>query len=662
MYWFSHYTDSTQLYALVQQAVLPNTIQFYSANITLRNKLERIQCIKNTLQQFPNKWIVFCDATVILRDIDKIISTLEYHMQKGDDCICFKDDDMSFVFVHSTDSMRESFESSSRVYFDDICLSYSPSYTDSLVNLANVFDIQSYLHLIPRPKFNIFRLHNPKHYLANVSYPSKTGKSAIVFELNMSAGIYSMFFFICEAYLLANKYNYDFYISDNTWPYKYERGWHDYFDSFEKLSDISKYDQIINASHLKLDDIMADTANTLAENAHRCEFTLNDYIMCIEKLYKPNESIVAKANDIIQEIGVPYISIFVRRGDKISSGESSNQSIDAIIAQIDISDSDVLFVQTDDYSVVEEIREILPNNKIYSTVPITKRGFYYDDLFKMTNDERKLLAEETLIGVYVCTKAHTCWTDDSSNVGRFIKLKSYHNTRLYKLKDDDDIEKDINLDAISVNPAFPSVFRKNNIHLNKVYNSTNNLVYLFKKVMEFFDAYCDIKPILFYGSLLGYYREGSFIEHDDDIDVILDRISFNKFQSNLFLNTDKIDNNYRIVIFKDNNIMQIFYNDIGPFDIYAYDEYDDSIIIPWDGYLKYNFNLILPLQVVTFNDTNINIPHNTEKILNMTYGPHWRIPLRKDEYNWIDINSVERLNPDSLKQYTSSLELITTKN
>ena len=38
--------------------------------------------------------------------------------------------------------------------------------------------------------------------------------------------------------------------------------------------------------------------------------------------------------------------------------------------------------------------------------------------------------------------------------------------------------------------------------------------------MEFLKN-CNIKLILFYGSLLGYHRDNSFIDMDDDIDIIV---------------------------------------------------------------------------------------------------------------------------------------------
>jgi hypothetical protein len=89
------------------------------------------------------------------------------------------------------------------------------------------------------------------------------------------------------------------------------------------------------------------------------------------------------------------------------------------------------FVQTDDYAVVEEMRECLPNHTIHSTVPPTKRGSYHSPKYKQNvavpwteKDPASARAEtmEMLAGLFVCLEAEECWTDDTSNVGRFLKL------------------------------------------------------------------------------------------------------------------------------------------------------------------------------------------------------------------------------------------------
>ena len=177
--------------------------------------------------------------------------------------------------------------------------------------------------------------------------------------------------------------------------------------------------------------------------------------------------------------------------------------------------------------------------------------------------------------------------------------------------------------------------------MTKNNKTINELNLLYTNIMEFLKN-CNIKLILFYGSLLGYYRDNSFINMDDDIDVI---ISDNDFKillayiknNNIATYNIKIGINYP-------NLIQLFYNDIGPFDIYRYEYHNNDILIKWDGNLLYEKNIIYPLKQVKFNNYDIYIPNLTEKILLMTYGENWTIRQTKNiDYVWNNINTVRKL-------------------
>jgi len=169
----------------------------------------------------------------------------------------------------------------------------------------------------------------------------------------------------------------------------------------------------------------------------------------------------------------------------------------------------------------------------------------------------------------------------------------------------------------------------------------------------------NIDFILFYGSLLGYVRENDFIKNDDDIDILINIFDVQSLLRQLKnLNLDvtvfielKVDNTYGKI-----GIIQVLLpNNKETLDFYIYEELDDNdIIIRWDGGLLFNKLDIFPLKKITFKNININIPNNSEKILDEVYGLNWKTPLLKTEYSWQNINTVRKNKDLSINRWAES--------
>jgi hypothetical protein len=78
---------------------------------------------------------------------------------------------------------------------------------------------------------------------------------------------------------------------------------------------------------------------------------------------------------------------------------------------------------------------MLPSAKVISTVSPTKRGAFHGQQ-KSVNQVREE-TEEMLVGLSVCLRSSSCWTDDTSNVGRFLKLS---NPRVHIYPKDYDVD------------------------------------------------------------------------------------------------------------------------------------------------------------------------------------------------------------------------------
>jgi phosphorylcholine metabolism protein LicD len=148
---------------------------------------------------------------------------------------------------------------------------------------------------------------------------------------------------------------------------------------------------------------------------------------------------------------------------------------------------------------------------------------------------------------------------------------------------------------------------------------------LYKYVLEqFIDT--GIEFTLFYGTLLGYIRENDFIENDDDIDVIVNKKDYNKVMENISKKNLKTG-----IINQD--IIQIFMNDIGPFDIYFYVFEKNNIKILWEKEV-FPIKNIFPLKKINYYNMKINIPSKPIDILYQGYGESWSIPQKKGDYNY----------------------------
>jgi len=264
-------------------------------------------------------------------------------------------------------------------------------------------------------------------------------ENAVVFQLNKEGGFYSVFFFLCQAYMYAKHKNLDFYVMDTTWYYTHTKGWHDYLLSLTVWTPefACKYKQVHFMSHMQVP---------------KSDYKLKDYIQAIKEIYILKPELEARADKILAQ-NPELISLFVRRGDKITYGEAPFIETKNLLKLVNISrdTKETIFVQTDDARVITELEEELPHAKLISTVPKDKFGSHSRIWTRMPPEERKIQTEEMLVGLQVCIKSRLCWTDFTSNVGRFLKLSNFDRTKIYA--SDRPIPKLI-LDKISNNPAY----------------------------------------------------------------------------------------------------------------------------------------------------------------------------------------------------------------
>lgn len=270
--------------------------------------------------------------------------------------------------------------------------------------------------------------------------------SALIYQLNAGGGFFSTFFFLCKAFLTAKKARIPFFIEDISWPYTYEKGWHDYFRTLETPPQV-----------LKLPIANARRVTHITQSTEE-EFSLQDYRAVTFEIFKLHPHLIERAQKIIESMAGNYVAIFVRRGDKLIE-EAPYISASDILAKIPHDSNTIFFIQTDDYTVIEEFQEIHPKDRIRFTTPSYKRGQYLypehkerdggrnkyiDTIIPVVRQPKHRIKDETeemLVGLTVCYSAPSCWTDHFTNVGRFLKLMNPERVHFYP----EDLKVDLNM-------------------------------------------------------------------------------------------------------------------------------------------------------------------------------------------------------------------------
>jgi len=243
----------------------------------------------------------------------------------------------------------------------------------------------------------------------------------IVFYLDHTNGFFALFFIMCNAYIASKKMGSPFYVAHSNWSYTYERGWHDYFVT---LRTPTVFPRLLDPIRVSCD----------LDRFYKPDFALAEYVTSIRELFILKTELQSRVDTIVSSMPSDYIAIFVRRGDKLIS-EADYISFASILAKIPHTETSTFFLQTDDYGVVEEAVRSLPFAKIVSTVPPTKRGSFHTR--RRSKQQIREETEEMLVGLSVCLRSKECWSDATSNVGRFLKLA---NPRVHIYPEDFDVD------------------------------------------------------------------------------------------------------------------------------------------------------------------------------------------------------------------------------
>lgn len=199
-------------------------------------------------------------------------------------------------------------------------------------------------------------------------------------------------------------------------------------------------------------------------------------------------------------------------------------------------------------------------------------------------------------------------------------------------------------------PLYPGVKR-----IDKVI-SKKNLIFL----KEFLDSH-NIPFLLSYGTLLGAVREHDFIDHDEDIDLIIKDNYRDMFLSALF---ELRTHGFELVRYDRRDLYSLM-KDGEYIDFYFFKQIEDG---NW-----YCSGVLIPDEFMGVPDTIVFMNHSFQthsnhlKMLEFEYGVNWRIPVIIFNYQLpyykrliFNLKEIVRYNlPESLlKQLTKKAESI----
>jgi hypothetical protein len=259
------------------------------------------------------------------------------------------------------------------------------------------------------------------------------------------------------AWLYCLDKNMNFYLSSRHSNIAYQLGWQDYFEPFcDEIDHWSLQFELRRARHcfrkwivkniqhvfigtrfLNCPDIMPEfmSHEFLGKLFKLPQFGMENgtaYDACrilFHKAYHMNHPTQQAVEKRLSELSLPaagYATVHIRRGDKIK--ESPMCPIEDYLAKVRAVNPTVrhVFVMTDDFSVVESIRETHKEWVVYTLCQPSSRGHLQRDFNRKTRETRRVETIQLLAEIEIATRSLFYVGTCSSNIARLIGVYKNH--------------------------------------------------------------------------------------------------------------------------------------------------------------------------------------------------------------------------------------------
>lgn len=286
----------------------------------------------------------------------------------------------------------------------------------------------------------------------------------MIFHVGFGAGFYSELDSLMEHMLFCfmNGIRFEIYADDANFSKAGGKGWEELFEPFcpinhDKLNHVANYRPTDYQSYMRrhrlwikgvllpyilkkrtgadylTQDIWCMCINKEFKRAHlkapffgvdgegALEFTkLSDIALC------PKPDVRAEMSELIENLHLPerYISIQVRGGDKLLEYDELI-GLDAFINRIELMNPEHrnIFLFTDDYTNVEQLREKRPEWNVYTLTREEERGYYNSEFNKTSWEYRRSNLVKLLAIIEVCEKSELHIGSRQSCVDSYLRSK-----------------------------------------------------------------------------------------------------------------------------------------------------------------------------------------------------------------------------------------------
>lgn len=164
-------------------------------------------------------------------------------------------------------------------------------------------------------------------------------------------------------------------------------------------------------------------------------------------------------------------------------------------------------------------------------------------------------------------------------------------------------------------------------------------LFLFQDIMDKYH----LKFLLAFGTLLGAVREHDFINHDEDIDLIMMKSDMDKFLSLLF---EFRKYGFEVIRYERRGFLSLMRK--GEYiDFYFYEPYPENTDLMYCCQDIFPRNLLEDTTPITFLGRSFNAPREYKKMMEISYGKNWMTPVEKFNFK---LSKQERFK-QWLKQY-----------